>query len=224
MRQVSWHSLLETRRTFVVVLALGLFAMAARGMLDPDIWWHLRTGQLILDNHHLFRTDPYSFTRSGQPWVNHEWLFDVLAFALYRIGGAGALVVMFALITSGTFLFVFFRCPGKPYVAGIVTVLGAIASVSSWGVRPQMISLLLATVFLLLLERSDRYPRNLWWMVPLTIVWVNLHAGYALGIALIALFLLGARLISYFKPSDRSSQSYTYASYCSFWLCAVWWL
>ena len=206
MRQVSLRSVLETRRTFVVVLALGLFAMAARGMLDPDIWWHLRTGQLILDNHHLFHTDPYSFTRSGQPWVNHEWLFDVLAFALYRVGGSGALIVAFALIISCTFLLVFLRCPGKPYVAGIVIVLGAIASVSSWGVRPQMISLLLATIFLSLLERSDQQPKVLWWTVPLTILWVNLHAGYALGIALIVLFLLGSTVDLVFRP-ERSAKS-----------------
>src|SRR5919198_1176388 len=206
MRQVSFRSLLETRRTFVVVLALGLFAMAARGMLDPDIWWHLRTGQIILANHQLFHTDPYSFTRSGQPWVNHEWLFDVLAFALYHVGGAGALIFAFALITACTFFLVFLRSPGKPYVAGVVTVLGAIASVSSWGVRPQMISLLLATVFLFLLERSAQRPGILWWLVPLMVLWVNLHAGYALGVALIALFLLGstADLVFQAKLSAKS--------------------
>jgi hypothetical protein len=199
-------TILTTRRTFVVVLALGLFAMAARGMLDPDIWWHLRTGQLILQNHHLFHADPYSFTRSGQPWINHEWLFDVLVFALYRLAGAGALIFTFALITLSTFLLVFFRSPGKPYVAGVVTVLGAIASVSTWGARPQMISLLLATVFLFLLERSDREPRILWSLVPLTVLWVNLHAGYALGIALIALFLVGSTM-DFVLDGERSRQS-----------------
>jgi len=196
-------ALLKTRPTFVLVLALGLFAMAARGMLDPDIWWHLRTGQLILENHHLFHADPYSFTRLGQPWVNHEWLFAVLAFALYRLAGAGALISLFALITATTFLLVFSRCPGKPYVAGVMTVLGAIASVSSWGVRPQMVSLLLAAIVLFLLDRSERQARLLWWLVPLTVVWVNLHAGFALGIALIALFLVGSALDFVFHLGDQ---------------------
>jgi hypothetical protein len=205
MNNFKLSSVLETRRTFVVVVALGLFAMAARGMLDPDIWWHLRTGQLILSNHHLFHTDPYSFTRLGQPWVNHEWLFDVLVFALHRMAGAGALIAAFAVITACTFLLMFYRSPGKPYVAGVVTVLGAIASVSSWGVRPQMISLLLATVFLFLLERSDQRPNLLWWLVPLTVLWVNLHAGYALGLVLVALFLLGNGLESVLR-AERTGQ------------------
>ena len=78
--------LLATRRVFVAVLALGLFTMAARGMTDPDVWWHLRTGQLMLQNHALFHTDPYSFTRFGQPWVNHEWLSQILLFLLVSRG------------------------------------------------------------------------------------------------------------------------------------------
>ena len=80
---------LETRRVFVMVLALGLFAMAARGMTDPDAWWHLRTGELITASHSVPHSDPYSYTRFGQPWVAHEWLSDVVIYRLYRAGGWG---------------------------------------------------------------------------------------------------------------------------------------
>jgi hypothetical protein len=59
--------LLQTRRVFIAILALGLFAMAARNVTDPDVWWHLRTGQLIVQNHALFHPDPYSFTKFGAP-------------------------------------------------------------------------------------------------------------------------------------------------------------
>ena len=54
---------LQTRRLCVLILALGLFTMAVRPLTDPDVWWHLRTGQLTLQNHSVFHTDPYSFTR-----------------------------------------------------------------------------------------------------------------------------------------------------------------
>src|SRR5207244_6587495 len=99
MSNLSLASLLKTRQTLVVVLAFGLFAMAARGMLDPDIWWHLRTGQLIVHSHHLFHADPYSFTRSGQPWVYHEWLFDLLAFSIFCVSGVGTLFFAFHFFT-----------------------------------------------------------------------------------------------------------------------------
>ena len=156
--------LLSTRRVLVVVLGLGLFALAARGMADPDVWWHLRTGQLILQNHSLFHTDPYSFTRSGQPWVDHEWLSEVLMFGLYRVAGAGGLIVVFAAIIAATLLLVFMRCPGRPYLAALVTLWGAVASAPTWGVRPQIFSLLLASIFLVLLEASATRPSLLWWL------------------------------------------------------------
>jgi hypothetical protein len=182
-------ALLETRRVFVALLALGLFAMAARGVTDPDVWWHLRTGQLMLLQHGVFHTDPYSFTRSGQPWISHEWLSEILMFGLYRLAGFGGLIVLFAAITAGTFLLVFSRSPGRPYLAGFMTLWGAAASGHSWGVRPQMLSLLLASAFLWLLEASENRPRLLWWTAPLMLMWVNLHGGFPLGLALLALFL-----------------------------------
>src|SRR5579863_2721198 len=182
------------RHVFVIILALGLFTMAARNVTDPDVWWHLRTGQLIIQNRAIFHTDPYSFTQFGQPWVDHEWLSQVLIFDLYRLAGWGGLIVGFGAVTATGFLVVFFRCPGRPYVAGVITLLGAFASAPSWGVRPQMFTLLLASVLLFILERSYQRPNLLWWTPLLMLLWVNLHAGYALGIALMALFLVGDAL------------------------------
>jgi len=184
-------SLLDTRRVFVMILAIGLFAMAARNVTDPDVWWHLRTGQLILQNHAVFHTDPYSFTKFGQPWVNHEWLSDLVIFIVYRTAGWAGLILVFAAIVSTAFMCVFWRCSGPPYLAAAVTVLGAIASAPSWGVRPQTFSLLFASLFLLILERSSAHENLLWYTLPITLMWVNLHGGYAIGIAFMFLFIVG---------------------------------
>ncbi len=195
-------ALLQTRRVFVAILALGLFAMAARNVTDPDVWWHLRTGQLILQNHGLFHTDPYSFTRFGAPWIDHEWLSQLLIFGVYELANWGGLIVLFGVVIAAAFMVVFFRSAGRPYIAGVITLLGAFASAPSWGVRPQMLTLLLTSVLLLMLERSYKRPGLLWLLVPLMLLWVNLHAGYALGIALIILFLLGDALDIAFGVED----------------------
>ena len=168
--------------------------MAARNATDPDGWWHLRTGEWIVQYHSFVHTDPFSFTRQGQPWINHEWLSDLLLYGIYRVAGWSGLIVVFGAITSLTLMLVFRRSPGKPYFAALALVIGAYASAPSWGVRPHTISLLLASIFLLILERSEERRRLLWWCIPLTLLWVNLHAEYALGIALLALFLLGEML------------------------------
>jgi hypothetical protein len=188
-------SLLSTRRVFILILALGLFAMAARGVHDPDLWWHLRTGQEIAASHYIPHQDNFSYTRYGQSWVTHEWLTEVLFYLIFRVAGWAGLMVTFAGVMGGTFLLLYRQCAGRPYIAGLVTALGAVASLPFWGVRPQMISLFLATVFLLLLgkaEGSDPHQlRYLWWMPLLMVLWVNLHGGFLLGPTLIAIVLAG---------------------------------
>jgi len=185
---------LSTRQVFVFVLATGLLVLAVRDLSDPDIWWHLRTGQLILETKVVPHTDPFSCTRMGQPWVTHEWLTEVMLYVVYTLGGKGALVCGFALIIASAFLITYHHCQGRPYIAGIVTLWGALASIPAWGARPQMLSLLLTSLFLVLLDHSDQKPRLLWWLPPIMLIWVNLHGGYAVGIALTALYLMGAAI------------------------------
>jgi hypothetical protein len=182
---------LRTTSVFLAVLFLGLFAMAARNVTDPDVWWHLKTGQFIAEHKAVPRTDPFSYTRAGQPWVAHEWLTDLLLYQLHRTTGWGGLIALFAAIVSATFFLLYLRCGPAPYIAGVATLAGAWATAPLWGVRPQMLSLLLTSLWLLILERSERNPRLLWWTLPLTLLWVNLHAGFALGFALSFLFLAG---------------------------------
>ena len=194
--------LFQTRRVFVFILALGLFIMAARSATDPDLWWHLRTGQLTVQNLRVFHNDPYSFTRFDEHWVDHEWLSQIFIWGLYRMAGWAGLIAGFAAIIAAAFLLVFRRSPGQPYIAGAVTVWGAVASIPCWGVRPQMLTLLLASIFLLLLEQSYQRPKLLWWLPLLTLLWVNLHAGFALGIAFLLMFLIGDALDLAFGHKD----------------------
>lgn len=188
------RNFLETRRVFAAVCFLGIFVLGIRNATDPDLWWHLRTGQLILQNHHIFRSDPFSVTRLGRPWIDHEWLSQILIYGLYKLAGWAGLIVSFSVVITLAFLIVFIRCPGKPYIAGLMTVWAAISSVPSWGVRPQIFTLVLASLLLFILERSYDRIKLLWWVPLLILLWVNLHAGYAVGIAFLLLFLVGDTL------------------------------
>jgi len=177
------------------ILFFGLLAMTARNAVDPDLWWHLRTGQWIVETGRVPHSDPFSFTRAGHPWVSHEWLSEVVFYELWKHGGAAALIVFSAIITTAGFMLLYLRCPGKRHWAAAATVFGALASAPSWGVRPQMFTFTLASLLLWLVEggtRKDR-PRLLFWIPPLFLLWLNLHAGFALGPAL--LFAYGVGLI-----------------------------
>jgi hypothetical protein len=199
--------LLSTRRVFIAVLFLGILGMAARNVVDPDIWWHLKTGEWIMRHGAVPRVDPFSYTRAGQPWIAHEWLSDLVIYWLYRIAGASCLIVAFAAIHCAAFFLLYLRCADNRFVSGAITVWGAFATATLWGVRPQMISLLLASAWLLILERSDRNQSALWWTLHILVLWVNLHAGFAVGIVFLGLFLVGELFEKNFTSSSSTSNA-----------------
>ncbi len=196
---------LSTKHTFLAILLIGLFAMTARNVTDPDLWWHLKTGQYIAEHKSVPHTDPFSYTRASQPWVAHEWLTEILLYELERTTGFGGLIVVFSTVLCAAFFVLYLRCGSAPYLAGVVTLCAAWATAPVWGVRPQVLSLLLTSLWLLILERSEHDPKLLWWTLPLTLLWVNLHAGFALGLVLSALFLAGELVENVLGDSHQSA-------------------
>ncbi|HEY0366848.1 MAG TPA: hypothetical protein VGC73_10265, partial [Pyrinomonadaceae bacterium] len=189
---------LTFRRVFPIVLLSMVFVLAVRQSvsLDPDLWWHLKAGQQIIDTRSVPHTDDYSFTKQGSEWVAHEWLSEVIIDGISRLSGLVGLVTIFSLIIVIALWLTYRRCDGRPYAAGIAILLAAAASSPLFGIRPQMLTLLLASIYIVLLERFDpkEQSRRLWWLVPLMLLWVNLHAGWALGLALIGLYIVRAVL------------------------------
>src|SRR5207249_4337608 len=74
---------LTTRRVCYTVLALHLFLVLIAPIYDPDVWWHLRTGQYIFQTLRVPRTDIYSFTVFGKPWFAPEWLSEAAMYGIY---------------------------------------------------------------------------------------------------------------------------------------------
>src|SRR5262249_55771365 len=157
-------------------------------------------------NKTIPRTDLFSYTRASQPWIAHEWLSELFIYGLYLASGWGGLIACFSALVAFAFFLVYLRCEADPYVSGILVLWGARATAPLWGVRPQIISLFLTSLWILILERSERNRKLLWWTLPLTLLWVNLHAGFALGLGLLLLFLLGEALekILSHQPIDKS--------------------
>ena len=186
------------RRLFVWAFLLSLFSLAVRqcSSIDWDFWWHLKTGQYILQIKSIPNTDPFSFTRAGAEWITHEWLSEVIMYEVFRVGGWIGLFILFGTTITAALGICYRRCEGKPYIAALSVVLATAASASLFGFRPQMFTLLLASVFIWLLDGYIYHAvRHLVWLLPpLMLLWVNLHAGFALGLALILLFVVMAAL------------------------------
>jgi hypothetical protein len=163
---------------------------------DPDYWWHALTGQLIVQSGSVPTTDLYSFTAAGQPWIAHEWLTEVLFYVVQHQAGYVGNVALLALLGCLTVLMLFATCRvrGVGDLASVVLVLWAFGmSLGSFGVRPQTITRVLLTLVALLLTLY-RLRRDWRWLLPLPavfVLWANLHGGFAVGIGLVGLTLLG---------------------------------
>src|SRR6185312_9422670 len=85
-----------------VIVIFVIFAASLFKIADLDFWWHLKTGQVTLEQKQFQRTEIYSFTAHGREYIDHEWLFQVVMFLFYsKFGPAGAIVlkcIVFSLI------------------------------------------------------------------------------------------------------------------------------
>ncbi len=185
------------RRLFSLLLLLAVFAMAVTATTDPDVWWHLRTGEAILEGDGLPRVDLFSYTVPDHPWITHEWLSQAFMWLVYRLAGLPGLMLVFAAISAAAFWLAYRASPGQPYIAGFLTLLAAVAASVVFGARPQIFNLLFAAAFVYVLEgiRAGRLThRALWWLPALTVPWANFHSGYLLGVAILAVATAGAAI------------------------------
>jgi hypothetical protein len=185
----AWE-LLKWVFSFPVMLGVALvgrvFYEARAFFVDPDLWWHIKTGQDIVATHHWPTTDPYSFTVHGQPWIAYEWLGDVVAASVSKIGGVRALD--FYLIALGGAILIGLYCLGTlrsgNSKAGFVAA-GLLSSLAfaSFNLRPQMLGYLLLVLLLIALERFRQGKTRSLWLLPLVfLVWINSHGSWVIGL------------------------------------------
>jgi len=192
-------------------LLLAPFLLALGGTFffaptDPDYWWHARTGQLISETGQLPTTDIYSFASADRPWVTHEWLTELLLYQIEYHAGYVANVALFAVLGMVTALLIYLHARRRGlgrFGATLAMLWGFAILLPLANVRPQMITVCAtALCALLLVAYRQGARRALWALPPLFALWVNLHGGYVIGLALIALTLGGEALERALSPGQ----------------------
>lgn len=180
-----------------VVAAFGITtALSVATAIDPDLWWHLRTGEIIVDQG-IPTVDTLSFTVAGTPWVTHEWATQVGMWGLWSLGGATALILAFCAIVVAAHAMAFATSRARPTTTAAVMVLAAATSMIATAPRPQMLNLFCLALIILALERirDGRLDvRWIWAMPVLTTVWANLHSGYLTGVVVLGVYAVFERL------------------------------
>jgi hypothetical protein len=162
------------------------------------VWWHVRTGEWIIGHHRLPTVDTWSIGGSGHAWVAHSWLAEIVIACFYKAFGFSGLSAFRALgvVALLTCLAVQVFRRTNPTRALIVFTLALLATRGGWGERPQLFSFLLLVPTAELLRRAvARDGQHVFWLVPLTFLWANLHGLWFLCPALTMLGAYAALLL-----------------------------
>lgn len=178
-------------RLLVLILLFALlFISQINTIADADLFCHFKTGEYILKNLNIPAVDIFSYTLGNQPWIDHEWLFQVLSYLIFAEFSWLGINILKAIIISLCFLILIFFIYSR-YKKLIYAVLFTVLSVLAFGYRsfprPEIFSCLLACLFFCILEDEKR----LYILPVLQILWVNLHGYFILGPVLIFLYCMG---------------------------------
>jgi hypothetical protein len=152
---------------------------------DPGTFWHTRVGQL-LGSQGFFRNDPFTFTCAGQTWIPHQWLGELLLAGLYELGGFDLQLWVAATLLAGLWAYAGHRlmqAGWHPLAAAAVVIVALLAAGTHFHIRPHLMTIAGMAITVQMLADVDigRLPlRRLGWLIPLFVVWANVHGG-ALG-------------------------------------------
>lgn len=169
---------------------------------NPDIFWHLSSARWVLENRALPWQDYFSFTRQGLPWIDFEWLSQLVFYAAHAVAGYWGLwllkVALLAACAGTTFaLLKLYGLELEWRLAGLA--IWSAGAITFSDIRPDLISLLFFSIQLVVLEawRLEKLrfrPAFLAGFFALYVLWNNLHAGFAQGLALWAAYIASALL------------------------------
>jgi hypothetical protein len=171
-----------------------LLSLGPSLLQDADTFWHIRTGQWILDHRHFPTVDFYSYTASGRPWISTEWLSQIFYAVAFEFGGWRAVTILAATACAaiiGILCFYLLRHLRFSIAIGL-TVLTAAAISPHFLARPHVFSYVLLAIWMIaLLDAYDddnfNLPSSLI-LAPLMILWANIHGSFTFGLTLLYVF------------------------------------
>jgi tetratricopeptide (TPR) repeat protein len=165
-------------------LLLGL-CLFANKIIDADIWWHLRTGQYIVETHTIPGADMYSYTAGGNRWIDLHWLFQVVLYGAHSVLGSYGLSLLFISVFSAAFIIPWTarRRENNRLPAILFFWLALMASSARFLPRPEAFTYLMLSIYMFLLHgfEQGRCRRSIFALIPLQAIWTNMQGLFILG-------------------------------------------
>ena len=171
-------------------VVIPVIVIAGTPLVMIDLAYHLRAGDIMFDTHAILRTDVFSAVAYGKPWLNQQWLAQLVLATAFRLGGWFGLVALRALLGALVLSFVFLACRAAGAAtkrAAWLTLASGILLLAGFMLRPQLLGMVCFAVTAWLVARRRTHPQAVWIVIPITILWANLHGSFILAPLLLGL-------------------------------------
>jgi hypothetical protein len=185
------------------LLASAVFVNAARSvsqlLREPDMWWHIKTGQMILASGSVPQVDSFSHSFFGSPWIAKEWLSQVIYALCYNMAHWAGLLFFASCVLALTawLMYQFLTRSLQPFYAVFLVLLLLLMVQGVTVARPHLLTFPIAvTLTWFMFDASRRGTRPPFWCLALVVLWANLHSSFP-----ISFLITGTAFLDYFQRS-----------------------
>jgi hypothetical protein len=180
--------------------------LGTRILFDPDLGFHLKAGQWIVQNHQVPSKDTFTYTASDHDYLDIHWLYQVLLYSFYQLGGYS----LISLVDGGCVLILLFltwirlRLTDAPRWMCVLLLTMVLLGIENrfWG-RPETLSCILMSLILWILELRTLREKDLLFLLPfIFIIWANIEGLFAVGWGIVGIYCV-ANLLQSSKPDNK---------------------
>jgi hypothetical protein len=186
------------------MLTVCAFSLLIAGFFHPvtaftqDLGRHFLLGQLIITTHSVPKTNLFSYTYPDYPFINHHYFSEVLFYLINQASGTKGLLLVMTCVVFLAFSTIFLYSAWKTSIVpvSILSFFYLRVLFERTDIRPEMFGYLLLSIFVVLLyQYREKYSRWILWLVPLELLWVQLHISFVIGLVVIGLFFIDSLLL-----------------------------
>jgi hypothetical protein len=197
--------ILSIKHLPIALSIILVFVLGLQKNYSPDVGFHLRSAQWMLENHKIITQDVFTYTSFGNNYFDLQWLYQLVLFTLYKLGKDELLVIVNSALITLSVLIAWFRCKRplvniRPELFLLTVIIGSQALM--FEIRPHVFSWLFLSLVLLVLSGYKKGMRKQVYILPfIMLLWVNCHSLSILGLVVIAIYVVGTYLED--KKADK---------------------
>ncbi|MBA3532206.1 MAG: hypothetical protein H0T73_09830 [Ardenticatenales bacterium] len=181
---------------FLLIFWVGLLFAPPMLNSDGDLGRHITLGRYMLSSRQIPTEDLFSHTMAGAHMVPHEWLSQLLFALAHEMAGLNGVVWLTMAVLAGSYALLGMGMRGMGIRSPLVlagVLFAAMTGALHWLTRPHIFTFFFFTAFFLILERYRQSDNSGWLLLllPLMVLWANIHGAFVIGFILVIVYGLG---------------------------------